>query len=148
MKNNLVKVIENVQNNHVQTITPTMVDGVLKFRATLGNGAKEMVSDKWLKENFCTLYNYFYDELHDEENHGTKLDLSEGHIEMSSNCEMDDSAGLEMNQFGFLGMGCPKEWYTSGRVLVKDHIVNHANLEILSIVLCIKMKQKENLIST
>eukprot|EP00957_Ditylum_brightwellii_P072628 5518695-Ditylum_brightwellii.AAC.1 len=64
MKNNLVKAIENVWNKYVQTITPTMEDGVLKFQDTLGNGAKEMVSDDCLKENFCTLYNYFYKELH------------------------------------------------------------------------------------
>eukprot|EP00957_Ditylum_brightwellii_P003529 267287-Ditylum_brightwellii.AAC.1 len=77
MKNNLVKVIENVQNNDVQTITPTMEDGVLKFQATLGNGAQEMVTDEWLKENFCSLYNCFYKEFHDKENIDTKLDLPE-----------------------------------------------------------------------
>eukprot|EP00957_Ditylum_brightwellii_P122236 9321580-Ditylum_brightwellii.AAC.1 len=58
MKNDLVKVIENVQNNYVQTIKPIMVDGVLKFEATLGNCAQEMVSDKWLKENVCTCLLY------------------------------------------------------------------------------------------
>eukprot|EP00957_Ditylum_brightwellii_P036371 2754002-Ditylum_brightwellii.AAC.1 len=42
MKNNLVKVIETVQNSYVQTIKSTMVDDVLKFKAKLGNGAKEM----------------------------------------------------------------------------------------------------------
>eukprot|EP00957_Ditylum_brightwellii_P077760 5909277-Ditylum_brightwellii.AAC.1 len=42
MKNNLVKVIENMRNNYVQTTKPNMVDGVLKFEATLGNGAQEM----------------------------------------------------------------------------------------------------------
>eukprot|EP00957_Ditylum_brightwellii_P110878 8457001-Ditylum_brightwellii.AAC.1 len=66
-----------------------------------------MVSDEWLKENFCTLYNYFYQELHDMDNIGTELDLPE---------------------FGCLGTGCPvkamckgkatcKERYTSGRDL-------------------------------
>eukprot|EP00957_Ditylum_brightwellii_P134387 10245004-Ditylum_brightwellii.AAC.1 len=70
MKNNLAKDIENVQNNYVQTIKPTMVDDVLKFEATLGNGAQEIGSD----------------------NIGTKLDLSEGHIDMFSRGEMDDSA--------------------------------------------------------
>eukprot|EP00957_Ditylum_brightwellii_P025780 1949938-Ditylum_brightwellii.AAC.1 len=46
MKNNLLKIIENVQNNYVQTITPNLENGVLKFEATLGIGAKEMVSDE------------------------------------------------------------------------------------------------------
>eukprot|EP00957_Ditylum_brightwellii_P144716 11024446-Ditylum_brightwellii.AAC.1 len=119
-----------------------------------------MVSNEWSKENFCTLYNYFYKELHDTDNIGTKLDLPEGHIDTFSNCEMDDSAGLEMSRFGCLGTGCPvevlcncettcafsnianlcyyltddkageffkKEQYTSGRDLVKDHIVEHVN---------------------
>eukprot|EP00957_Ditylum_brightwellii_P019564 1475653-Ditylum_brightwellii.AAC.1 len=64
-----------------------------------------MVSDEWLKENFGTLYNYYYKELHYPKNCGTELDLPEGHINTFSNCEMDDSAGLEMNRFGFLGTG-------------------------------------------
>eukprot|EP00957_Ditylum_brightwellii_P041116 3112532-Ditylum_brightwellii.AAC.1 len=68
-----------------------------------------MVSDEWLKENFCTLYTIYYDELYDEENLGTELDLPEGYTDMLSNCEMDDSAGLEMNRFEFLGTGCPVE---------------------------------------
>eukprot|EP00957_Ditylum_brightwellii_P210759 15365357-Ditylum_brightwellii.AAC.1 len=51
--------IKSVQNTYVKTITPTKVDKVLKFQATLGNGTQEMDSDEWLKENFCTLYNYF-----------------------------------------------------------------------------------------
>eukprot|EP00957_Ditylum_brightwellii_P149516 11386037-Ditylum_brightwellii.AAC.1 len=55
IKNNLVRIIENVRNNYVQTIKPTMVDGVLKFETTLGNGAQEMASDEWLKKNFSTL---------------------------------------------------------------------------------------------
>eukprot|EP00957_Ditylum_brightwellii_P105241 8021678-Ditylum_brightwellii.AAC.1 len=42
IKNDLVQVIKNVQKNCVKTITPTKIDGVLKFQATLGNGAKEM----------------------------------------------------------------------------------------------------------
>eukprot|EP00957_Ditylum_brightwellii_P170480 12976665-Ditylum_brightwellii.AAC.1 len=71
MKKNLVKVIENMRNNFVQTITPKLEDDVLNFEAKLGNGAKEMVSDEWLKEIFCTLFNYFDQELHDEENIGT-----------------------------------------------------------------------------
>eukprot|EP00957_Ditylum_brightwellii_P010292 778219-Ditylum_brightwellii.AAC.1 len=62
-----------------------------------------MVSDECLKESVCTLYSYFYKELHDRENIVTKLDLPEGHIDAFSNCEMADSAGLEMNQFGCLG---------------------------------------------
>eukprot|EP00957_Ditylum_brightwellii_P031233 2367482-Ditylum_brightwellii.AAC.1 len=77
MKNNLVQVIKNVQKNYVRTIIPTKVDGVLKFQATLGNGAKEMVRDEWLKENFCTMYNYVYNDLHDQANVGTNLDLPE-----------------------------------------------------------------------
>eukprot|EP00957_Ditylum_brightwellii_P197553 15050673-Ditylum_brightwellii.AAC.1 len=77
MKNNLVKVVENFRNNSVQTIKPTMVDDVSKFKATLGNVAQEMVSDDWLKENFCTLHNSFYKDLHDKENLDTKLDLPE-----------------------------------------------------------------------
>eukprot|EP00957_Ditylum_brightwellii_P152228 11589773-Ditylum_brightwellii.AAC.1 len=86
-----------------------------------------MVSDEWLKENFCTFYNYFYKDLHDKENIGTKLDLPEGHIDTFSNVEMDDSAGLEMNHFGCLGTGCPKEQYTSGRDLVKSYNVDDDN---------------------
>eukprot|EP00957_Ditylum_brightwellii_P104011 7924805-Ditylum_brightwellii.AAC.1 len=86
MKKNIVKVIKSMQNNFVQTITPKLEDGVLKFEATLGNGTKEMVSDEWLKGNI-----------------GTELDRPEGHIDMFLNCEMDDSAGLEMNRFGSLG---------------------------------------------
>eukprot|EP00957_Ditylum_brightwellii_P022813 1720934-Ditylum_brightwellii.AAC.1 len=69
MKTNLVKVIENMRNNYVWTITPKLENDVLKSKATLGNGAKEKVSDEWLKENYCTLYNYYYKELHDPENH-------------------------------------------------------------------------------
>eukprot|EP00957_Ditylum_brightwellii_P008077 612508-Ditylum_brightwellii.AAC.1 len=42
MKKTLVKAIENVRNNYVQIITPKLEDGVLKFQATLGDGAKEM----------------------------------------------------------------------------------------------------------
>eukprot|EP00957_Ditylum_brightwellii_P201485 15325856-Ditylum_brightwellii.AAC.1 len=42
MKNNLVQVVKNIQNNYVKAITPTMVDEVLNFQATLGNGAQEM----------------------------------------------------------------------------------------------------------
>eukprot|EP00957_Ditylum_brightwellii_P176630 13453252-Ditylum_brightwellii.AAC.1 len=38
------KVVKNIQNNYVQTITPIMEDQVLKFQAILGNDAKEMVS--------------------------------------------------------------------------------------------------------
>eukprot|EP00957_Ditylum_brightwellii_P184724 14069411-Ditylum_brightwellii.AAC.1 len=97
MKKNPVKVVKNIQNNYVQSIKPTMVDDVLKFQAILQNGVQEMVSIEWLMENFCTLYNCFYKELHDKENLDTELDLPEGHIDMFSNCEMDDSAGLEMN---------------------------------------------------
>eukprot|EP00957_Ditylum_brightwellii_P014407 1084429-Ditylum_brightwellii.AAC.1 len=107
MKTNLVQVIKNIQNNYVKTITPTMEDNVLKFHATLGNGAQEMVTDEWLKENFCTLYNYFYKDLHDEDNVHTKLDLPDGYTDTFSNCEVDNSACLEVNQFEYLGMGCP-----------------------------------------
>eukprot|EP00957_Ditylum_brightwellii_P199210 15186128-Ditylum_brightwellii.AAC.1 len=74
---NLVKVVENIRNNFVRTITPRFENDALKFEATLGNDAKEMVSDEWLKENFCTLYNFYYKELHDEENHDTELELPE-----------------------------------------------------------------------
>eukprot|EP00957_Ditylum_brightwellii_P074545 5663886-Ditylum_brightwellii.AAC.1 len=42
MKNNLVQVAKNVQNNYVKAITPTMVDNELKFQATLRNGVQEM----------------------------------------------------------------------------------------------------------
>eukprot|EP00957_Ditylum_brightwellii_P083857 6373642-Ditylum_brightwellii.AAC.1 len=40
------EVIKNVKNNYVNTITPAMVDKVLKIQATLGNGAQEIVSDE------------------------------------------------------------------------------------------------------
>eukprot|EP00957_Ditylum_brightwellii_P151149 11509076-Ditylum_brightwellii.AAC.1 len=55
-----------------------MENDVLKFQNTLSNGAKEMVSDKWLKENFSTVYIYCYKDLHDPLNIGTELDLPEG----------------------------------------------------------------------
>eukprot|EP00957_Ditylum_brightwellii_P010192 770390-Ditylum_brightwellii.AAC.1 len=46
MKNNLVQVIKNVQKSYIKTITPTMVDEVLKFQATLG-----MVHKRWFQMN-------------------------------------------------------------------------------------------------
>eukprot|EP00957_Ditylum_brightwellii_P103081 7855394-Ditylum_brightwellii.AAC.1 len=126
MKNNLVQVVNNVWNTYAQTITLTMVDKVLKFQSTLGNGAQEMVSDEWLNENFCTLYKDFYKDLHDEVNIDTKLDLPEDYIDTFSNCEMDDSAGLEMNQFESLGMGCPVKVMCKGEATCAFSII--ANL--------------------
>ena len=114
MKKNLVSVIENTRKNFVKSIKPAFEKSELKFESTLENGAKVMVSDEWLKENFCTLYTIYYNTLHDEANLDTELDLPEGYIDTLSNCEMDDSAGLEMNHFGFLGMGCPVEVMCKG----------------------------------
>eukprot|EP00957_Ditylum_brightwellii_P153912 11715139-Ditylum_brightwellii.AAC.1 len=41
MKNNLVQVIKNAEKNYMSTITLTNKDRVLKFKDTLGTGAKE-----------------------------------------------------------------------------------------------------------
>eukprot|EP00957_Ditylum_brightwellii_P196232 14951828-Ditylum_brightwellii.AAC.1 len=54
MRNNLVQIIKNTEKNYVNTIMPTKDYGELKLKATLGNGAKEIVADDWLKENFST----------------------------------------------------------------------------------------------
>eukprot|EP00957_Ditylum_brightwellii_P100224 7637835-Ditylum_brightwellii.AAC.1 len=54
-KNNLVQAIKNSQNNYVQTITPMMVDKVLKFQITLDNGTQEMVSGNLLKQKLPIL---------------------------------------------------------------------------------------------